>query len=367
MRPTTIPSLGEKFRELLVSVDTLLDPSLFDLQDTPDTDIVTSRLNSAREDYARLIASNASPRLRKSAEIAVSSLERQMIYAVRRDGIQLDRPPGCWCLGAGGRHPVNVPMPTAETYTLQSTTGDGAHDGEERSYTEPYEVLREYCDACQDGQSRRKRDDRTRQMSRSWQSALRIRRMFGESKIPKEYQRHQWRALPKPNAVRQASDWLDDPGEHPWLFLHGEPGRGKTTILYGIASEIVKMRSEAVLCRPMPDLLSDIRSTWNPNNPNEETDLIKLVKSVPWLFIDELGAEIPKDWVGERLYQILNHRHDEHLPTVLASNLGPSKMLDHLGERLWGRVKRMALPVFVGGRDLRDLPHGETPEIDPNA
>lgn len=356
-------SLGEALRDLMADRNVVPEPTLYDLQAVRETHVILGDLEDARVNLERLRA-QAPRRTIAIAEGAVRDLERRLIYANRRDVIRMDRPTGCWCLGAGGRSPRYVPMPTAETYTLASTTGDGSHDGEERNVIDNQEVLREYCD-CQDGKARKRKDDRVFQMSKSWQEATRIRRMFGEARIPRKYLRFNWRQLPKPRAVDQTSRWLDDPGAHPWALLWGDPGRGKTTIMYGIASEIA-IRGEAVLYRTMIDLLADIKATYDPDAPKKTDALVQLLKAAPWLLIDEIGAEIPKDWVGEIVLQVLNHRHNEELPTVLASNYGPERLAEHVGERIMGRIKACAEYIFIGGADLRDIPHGQddVPEDD---
>lgn len=331
--------------------------STVELQDVPSTEVVELRLDNARSALEMLRQGGISGREIIRAETMLRDAERLYADAVRRDMIATDRPAGCWCLGAGGKGVRYLPMPSDAVVILTSTSGDGTHDGEERPSIVEHETLSTYCDACHEGRARRLKDDRLRNAYRSHRRAIVVNRLFGHSQIPPEYRRYPWRSIPKPNAVRQVAAWLDDHGDHPWLLLWGEPGRGKTTLLSGLASESVEA-GRTVLFRPLPDLLQEIKATFNPTNPTNESELIQLLKTVPELYLDDIGAENPSGWEGDRLYQILNHRHNEHLLTALSSNLGPKLLADRLGERLYGRIKRMALPVYVGGKDLRDLDHG---------
>lgn len=362
MRTTSIPSLGESLREYLTAHEIgPPEPSLFDLQAVPFTHVAQSDLDAAREDLIRLIRGGAGQRETVRAEKEVQRLERQLQYALRRDGLQADRPDTCWCLGAGGRSPRYLPIPTGSTYV-------DAYTAETTPEIENRQILSVYC-PCIDGELRRIEDDASMSEYGNIRTTRLINRLFGQSHIPKEYQRFRWRELAdvtikgelqreKRNAVKDISAWLEDRGEHPWLLLWGDPGGGKTTILSGIASEFVEA-GKPVLFRPMPDLLQEIKATYNPNREGDESDLIELLKRVPNLFLDDIGAEQPTGWEGERLYQILNHRHNEHLMTAFSSNLDPELLSEHLGDRMYGRIKRMALPVLVGGADLRDIPHAD--------
>ncbi len=359
MRSTTIlPSLGEALREYLAEHEIgPPEPSLFELQAVPFTHVAQSDLDTAREDLANLIRAGVGQREVVRVERKVSAFERQLAYALRRDALQADRPETCWCLGAGGRNPRYVPIPTGKMYVDE-------HTAQESPEIDERQILSVYC-PCIDGELRRVQDDESLSEYKNIRTARLIRRLFGESHIPKEYQRFKWRDLPKRNAVARISGWLaaEDWKDaqitgHPWLLLYGEPGRGKTTAASGIASELIEA-GIPVLFRPMPDLLQEIKATYNPSNEGDESDLIALLKRVPWLFLDDIGAEQPTGWEGERLYQILNHRHNEHLPTVFTSNLDPEALSEHLGDRMYGRIKRMALPVLFGGDDLRDMPHAD--------
>lgn len=185
-----------------------------------------------------------------------------------------------------------------------------------------------------------------------------IARRFGAAQLPPEYRTYPWRDHPDRAAVASVLRWADDPKDYPdahhWLLVYGANGVGKTTMVGGLAAEMVEA-GDSVIFRPMPELLADVRATFG--KPDEQEALRQMLRRTGRLFLDDMGTEIPRDWVGEFLYEVLNHRHNQHLTTVITTNLDLDEMADYFGPRIWGRVKRMAEPIEMDGEDLRDLPH----------
>lgn len=321
------------------------------LIDLPATSAVLSELEAARMTLSARISGNAGRRMVAAAQAELSRQETRYADAIRRDTLMMSRPPGCWCLGYGGHGSSYLPMPTGETYT--------GHDGVERPSIVEREVLTEHCTACEEGKERAEDDAALRQEYAEIRRKQAIIRRFGDAKLPKEYQTYRWQDHPDREKVERVAAWMLDPKKEPdahhWLLLYGLGGRGKTTIMAGLAVELAAS-GKSVLFRTMPDLLSDIRATFGKAEKTEE--LRQLLYGVTWLFLDDVGTEVPKDWVGEFLYQLLNHRHNEHMPTVLSTNLGIRALGEHVGERIFGRIKRMAEPIYFDGEDLRDRPHG---------
>ena len=60
----------------------------------------------------------------------------------------------------------------------------------------------------------------------------------------------------------------------------------------------------------------------------------ELVRSVPLLILDDLGAESAAPWVREKLYQLVNHRYSYRLTTVVTSNLKPEAIEPRIYSRL---------------------------------
>ena len=72
--------------------------------------------------------------------------------------------------------------------------------------------------------------------------------------------------------------------------------------------------------------------------------------------LDDLGAESQTPWAQEKLFQLINHRYNEQLPTVITSNVD----LDRMDGRIRLRLLHTQLSrhVYVSAADyrLRDVP-----------
>lgn len=316
------------------------------LQDLPDSLLIASDLDEARTNFAVVIAGGAGRRARMEAQRRLDMHERRYSDAVRRDAIKATRPSDCWCLGAGGRDVRYLPMPTDRTIIR--------HDGTEGMLIDEAETFKQHC-GCPEGTTRAKADRETVARYWRWRDRQAVERRFGIAKLPKEYRAYDWRQHPDTAVVARIQAWLDEPKDKPesahWLLLYGPGGRGKTTLLHGLAADRLNAGYSA-LFRTTLDLIDDIRATFG--KPEEQAELLALLRRVEHLYLDDLGVEVPRDWIGETIYSLLNHRHNEQMPTYFSSNLEPQDLGAHLGERIYGRLKRMVEPIAMLGDDLRD-------------
>jgi DNA replication protein DnaC len=67
--------------------------------------------------------------------------------------------------------------------------------------------------------------------------------------------------------------------------------------------------------------------------------LFEQVRSAPVLILDDLGTQNATSWAQEKLFQILNHRYNSQLPTIVTTNLS----VDRLDERLRMRLTDPAI------------------------
>jgi DNA replication protein DnaC len=87
------------------------------------------------------------------------------------------------------------------------------------------------------------------------------------------------------------------------------------------------------------------------NSPNgEETQLhfLKRLSEVPILAIDEIGRHGDSDFVGRFIFDLLDDRYDNMLPTILISNLpvdGEPSMTSYLGISVMDRINENSLDI----------------------
>jgi DNA replication protein DnaC len=118
-----------------------------------------------------------------------------------------------------------------------------------------------------------------------------------------------------------------------WLVLSGASGCGKTHIAAAAANRILE-RGEPALFMVVPDLLDHLRAAYNPNAEMGYDELSDRVRNAPVLVLDDLGAQSATAWAQEKLFQIINHRFNARLPTIVTTNLAPEQLDERLRSRL---------------------------------
>lgn len=118
-----------------------------------------------------------------------------------------------------------------------------------------------------------------------------------------------------------------------WLLLEGSYGCGKTHLAAAIGNERLA-KGDMVLFITVPDLLDHLRSTYGPTSEMGYDEMFDRIRGAQLLILDDLGAENPSQWAGEKLFQLLNYRYTHRLPTVITTNVD----LDRIDGRIRSRM-----------------------------
>jgi len=133
------------------------------------------------------------------------------------------------------------------------------------------------------------------------------------------------------NAYEAAQKFAANPDG--WLVLSGPSGSGKTHLAAAIASERLA-RGKQALFITAPDLLDHLRASFGPDSQLPYDRFFDQVRSTPLLILDDLAARATTPWAQEKLDQLLNHRYQHKLPTVVTTTTDVTDMDERWRSRL---------------------------------
>lgn len=130
------------------------------------------------------------------------------------------------------------------------------------------------------------------------------------------------------NVAEEFSDRLQG-----WLMLEGAYGCGKTHLAAAIANTCVQ-RGVPTLFITVPDLLDSLRFAYGSPETTFEARFEE-IRNADLLVMDDFGTQNATAWAQEKLFQIINYRYINKLPTVITTNL----ILDEIESRIRSRLQ----------------------------
>lgn len=122
--------------------------------------------------------------------------------------------------------------------------------------------------------------------------------------------------------------------DHPkgWLVLSGPSNSGKTPLACAIVNQQLNFGQPAFYIG-VADLLDHLRSTFGPSSTISYDEFFEQVKNTPLLVLDDMRIESDTSWAKEKLEQLLNHRFNARMATVITTDIPLSKFDERLRNR----------------------------------
>ena len=159
------------------------------------------------------------------------------------------------------------------------------------------------------------------------------------------------------NAYSQALQFARD--FNGWLLLTGSFGTGKTHLAAAITHQAVQSGIESMFLT-VPDLLDWLRNSFNGGDLSFE-ERFDEIRNIPLLVLDDLGTENATPWVREKIFQIINHRYLNRLPTVITTNLDMQRIEERISSRL--QDSELVLKVTISAPDYRNPMHDNQSQL----
>lgn len=141
--------------------------------------------------------------------------------------------------------------------------------------------------------------------------------------------------------------WLRDQKRN-WLVMLGPSGVGKScAAAYGLHRQVrAGMRAR---WQNASTLVREIGSAFD----SHAAQRLEVVKHVECLVLDDLGAEHRNEFTASLLFEVLQHRHEESLRTIVTTNLNPEACRERVGSRLYDRIRSACVWAVADGQSLR--------------
>jgi DNA replication protein DnaC len=129
------------------------------------------------------------------------------------------------------------------------------------------------------------------------------------------------------------------------LILSGRPGTGKTLLVSVGLQAIVDDYRVGYLT--FQEMLREVRGSWRPKSTRASAEVLEDLCTVSLLVIDETGIGYGTDGEMNVMFDVVDGRYRNQLPTILITNEAPAAIKATVGERAYDRLtETCSLVVF---------------------
>ncbi len=137
----------------------------------------------------------------------------------------------------------------------------------------------------------------------------------------------------------------------------GNRGPGKTQIATWLAAERKRAGKSCGTYIKCADLIGKIKATWADGGKSvgTEEDVLRHYRKIQFLVIDELHEKGASDWESRTLINILDHRYDAMLSTILIANMTEATAQTEINPSILSRAQETGGLVVCDWKSYREL------------
>jgi DNA replication protein DnaC len=167
-----------------------------------------------------------------------------------------------------------------------------------------------------------------------------------KSVILKRYNNCLWDLGFTPNIKMSIRSWLNNPEK--WLYMHGNIGCGKTTLMSALYLELLKKGIDVCIfnVRQLEYEIKDGIET------NSERKILKQARNTAILMLDDLGVETLSEYNLGWIYNLIDERQSDFRSTIISSNLNMNDLREHyskvngiFAKRIVSRIKQNSFEI----------------------
>lgn len=140
------------------------------------------------------------------------------------------------------------------------------------------------------------------------------------------------------------------------LYLYSDTkGSGKTRLSVSVSNALVSQHSVDIAFIKSMDLISQVRKTFVKDSEVTESEIVASFRGVEVLVIDDFAIKGATEFEERIFYDIIDYRLEHRKPTLFTSNVPIDDLENYYpGGRVSGRVKRMAMEIYMPEESIRD-------------
>lgn len=139
------------------------------------------------------------------------------------------------------------------------------------------------------------------------------------------------------HAVNVCQKYIEQFPSQNSLLMLGMVGTGKTLLASMMLDKICETHSCEII--KVIDLIRRLKSTWSKTSDITEADMLNRYTTMDLLVIDEVGVQFGSDTEKLFIFDIIDGRYQNMLPTILISNLDIENLKTVVGDRVIDRLR----------------------------